>query len=83
MDKYTLENVLTLTKSLINLYTDGTVESSNKKVRKLMEDGLNDVLNMQDSLYQTMKDDGYYTVSDVKETEVEKLYTKLKEDTCC
>lgn len=83
MDKYTLENVLTLTKSLITLYADGTVESSNKKVRNLMEDGLSDTLNMQDVLYQTMKDDGFYNTSDVKPSEVEKLYTKLKEDTCC
>lgn len=81
MDKYTLENVLTLTKSLINLYTDGMVESSNKKVRELMEDGLSDVLNMQDVLYQTMKADGFYTVSNVKQTEVDKLLNKLTEDT--
>ncbi len=81
MDKYTLENVLTLTKSLITLYTDGTVESSNKKVRSLMEDGLSDVLNMQDALYQTMKADGFYNVPDVKQTEIEKLINKLKEDT--
>lgn len=40
MDKYTLENVLTLTKSLVTLYVNGAVESSNKKVRALMEDGL-------------------------------------------
>ena len=83
MDKYTLENVLTLTKSLITLYENGAVESSNKKVRNLMEDGLSNSLNMQDTLYQTMKDDGFYTVSDVKTSEIEKLYTKLKEDTCC
>lgn len=83
MDKYTLENVLTLTKSLITLYENGTVESNNKKVRNIMEDGLSDALNMQDVLYQTMKDDGFYTVSDVKTTEIEKLYTKLKEDTNC
>ena len=81
MDKYTLENVLTLTKSLVNLYADGTVESSNKKVRNLMEDGLSDALNMQDTIYQTMKDDGFYSVSDVKTSEIEKLYTKLKGDT--
>ncbi|MCX4364754.1 MAG: spore coat protein [Bacilli bacterium] len=81
MDKYTLENVLTLTKSLITLYENGTVESSNKKVRSLMENGLSDTLNMQDTLYQTMKDDGYYNVQNVKETEVLKLYDKLNEDT--
>ncbi len=81
MDKYTLENVLTLTKSLITLYENGTVESSNKNVRSLMENGLSDTLNMQDTLYQTMKDDGYYNVQNVKETEVLKLYDKLNEDT--
>lgn len=83
MDKYTLENVLTLTKSLVTLYVDGAVESSNKKVRAFMEDGLGDVLNMQDSIFQTMKADGFYNIADVKQTEVDKLLNKLKGDTCC
>lgn len=81
MDKYTLENVLTLTKSLITLYTNGTVEASNKEVRCLMEDGLSDVLNMQDAIYQTMKADGFYTVNNVKQTEIDKMLKKLNEDT--
>lgn len=83
MDKYTLENVLTLTKSLVTLYVNGAVESSNKKVRALMEDGLGDVLNMQDSIFQTMKADGFYNIADVKQTEIDKLLNKLKGDTCC
>ena len=81
MDKYTLENVLTLTKSLITLYENGAVESSNKKVRNLMEEGLKESLKMQDNLYHNMKNDGFYSVSNVKETEINKLLTKLKGDT--
>ncbi len=78
MDKYGLENVLTLTKSLITLYETGAVESSNKKVRDLMEQGLKECLDMQDTLYQSMKDDGMYTVENVAESVVKKTYTKLK-----
>ncbi len=78
MDKYGLENVLTLTKSLITLYETGAVESSNKKVRDLMEQGLKECLDMQDTLYQAMKDDGMYTVENVAESAIKKVCTKLE-----
>ncbi len=79
MDKYTLENILTLTKSLVMLYVNGTVESSNKTTRKFMETGLEESLKLQDMIYNAMVEDGFYTVSNVKETEIDKLYKKLSE----
>lgn len=46
-EKEELTNYLTLTKSLVMLYTNAVVESSNKNVRKLMLDGLDYSLEMQ------------------------------------
>lgn len=77
MDKYILEDILTLTKSLAMLYINGTIESSNKPVRKFMETGLEEVLKLQDMIYNVMVSDGFYTVSNVKQTEIDKLYNKL------
>lgn len=79
-NKCIYENILTLTKSLSMLYMNGTVESSTKDVRDFMEKGLKDVLKMQDDLYQTMSDDGYYSVSNVTESNITKLLNKINED---
>ncbi len=79
MDKYTLEDLLTLTKSLVMLYVNGTIESSNKNVRKFMETGLEESLKLQDKIYNVMVEDGFYSVSCVKQTEIDKLYNKLSE----
>lgn len=79
-NKVIFENVLTLTKSLNTLYLNGTIEASNKDVRKIMEKGLQETLSMQEEIYQMMVDDGYYQVCNVKATEIEKLHTKLTEN---
>ena len=42
-DKYIMENILTLTKSVITLALNGAVESSNEKVLKLFKTSLNNV----------------------------------------
>ena len=78
MDKYYYENILTLTKSLCTLYISGTVESANEQVRKVMGTGLDEMLELQDELYQSMKDDGFYTVDNLKESDICKVYNKLK-----
>ncbi len=79
-EKDELTNYLTLTKSLAMLYINGVIESSNKDVRKLMLDGLDYTLEMQEDLYSAMVDIGYYKVEDVNKTEIDKLCKKLNQD---
>lgn len=79
-NKVILENALTLTKSLCMLYINAMVESSNESVRSFFDNGLNETLEMQDEIYQNMKDDGYYQVGNVKSSEVKKIYDKLTKD---
>ncbi|MBO5475625.1 MAG: spore coat protein [Bacilli bacterium] len=79
-EKEELTNYLTLTKSLVMLYTNAVVESSNKNVRKAMLDGLDYNLEMQEEIYQDMVNIGYYKVEDVNKTEVDKLCKKLNQD---
>lgn len=78
--KYEYENILTLTKSLVTLYINGTIESSNGKVRTCLLNGLDEMLMLQDQIYQTMKDDGMYQVENLKESDILKVYNKLKKD---
>ena len=79
-EKDELTNYLTLTKSLVMLYINGVIESSNKEVRKVMLDGLDYALEMQEDLYQAMVDIGYYKVEDVNKSEIDKLCKKLNQD---
>lgn len=79
-EKDELTNYLTLTKSLVMLYTNGVIESSNKAVRKLMLEGLDYNLEMQGDLYNTMVDIGYYKTTNVDKETIEKLCKKLNQD---
>lgn len=79
-NKVILESVLTLTKSLNMLYINAAIESSNEEPRAVFENGLDMSLEMQDELYQNMKSDGYYEVSNVKSSEIKKIYKKLTKD---
>lgn len=76
--KYTYENILTLTKSLCMLYINGVIESANQNIRDCLLDGLDANLCMQDDIYQTMSDDGYYKIQNLEKKEVDKLLKKLK-----
>lgn len=79
-NKTILENILTLTKSLITLYENATVESSNEDVRNVFNNGLTKSLEMQDEIYQNMKSDGMYDVENVSGSVVKKAYKKLTKD---
>ena len=78
MEKYFYENVLTLTKSLATLYLTGATESSNEGVRKVLINGLDEILVLQDEIYQSMSDDGYYNVENLNKTDISTVYDKLK-----
>lgn len=79
-EKDELTCYLTLTKSLAMLYINGVIESSNKSVRKLMLEGLDYALEMQEELYNTMVDIGYYKTTNVDKQTIEKLCKKLNQE---
>lgn len=79
-NKTVLENILNLTKSLTTLYMYSTIESSNEGSREVFHQGLLDNLEMQDEIYQNMKDDGMYTIENVASSAVKKVYKKLTKD---
>lgn len=80
MEKYFYENVLTLTKSLATLYLTGATECANESVRKVLINGLDEILILQDDIYQTMSEDGFYTVENLNKQDICMVYNKLKGD---
>lgn len=78
MLKYDLEMILTLTKASINLYMNACVESKNKNILDLTKKHLDDTFKLKDELYQKMSEDGFYTVNNIKPSDIDKVYQKLK-----
>ena len=76
--KYLMENYLLVLKSTIEVYIHGTLESSNKDIRKLLKSGLTDTLDSQDKCYQEMVENGWYQVNNVEASEIKKTYNSVK-----
>ena len=78
MEKMLYENILTLQKSLCTLYITALIESSNKDIRKEFEKGLEESLTMQDEIYQSMTEEGFYMVENLNKTDIKEVLDKLK-----
>lgn len=77
-EKYILTNILTLTKSLINIYMNGAVEAANENIKHLFMDNLNSTLILQEELFNYMKDKKYYKIKNVDESVIKDTYKELK-----
>ena len=78
MNKLTLENYLLLLKSTVEVYVHCTLESSNKKVRECLKEGLDSTINNQYDTYNKMVENGYYTVENIKEKEIKNILNNLE-----
>lgn len=77
-EKYMLSNALTLTKSLINLYINAEVESTNEKTKKIMHNNLDKNLDLQYKLYKKMEENGFYQINNLTKEQIKNTYDKLK-----
>lgn len=75
-DKEILENELSLIKGVCDLYMHGTIESSTKEVHDTFKCALNETLDIQNRIYNLMKDKGWYETCNANITEVNKLKSK-------
>ena len=77
-DRLIMEIYLLVLKSTVEVYVHGTLESSNQTVRETLKAGLDNTMNHQADAYDEMTTFGWYTINNVKETEVKKIYNKIK-----
>ena len=77
-DQLLIENYLLVLKSTVEVYVHGTLESSNKDIKKLLKCGLEETLMHQEDTYNEMVNRNWYTVSNIKEKEICKTLTNLK-----
>lgn len=77
-DKLVMENVLLLLKGACEVYVHGTQEASNKKIHDILKYGLDEILKMQNEVYNKMTECGWYKQENIKASEINKTITKLQ-----
>ena len=77
-DKLIMENYLLVLKSTVEVYVHGSLESSNDSVRMVLKTSLNETMNNQASTYELMKQNNWYTVSNIETNEISKTLNKLE-----
>ncbi len=76
-DKLLLENYLLVLKSTVEVYVHGTLESSNQAVKELLKTSLNETLNHQANTYNLMTKYGWYTITNVENSQITQTLNKL------
>lgn len=77
-DKNLMENMLQLEKGVCDLYMHGTLESSDKDVRRVFNKALNDALCLQESIYGKMESKGWYSTEQVDNTKMTQAKQKFQ-----
>ena len=68
-----LDNYLLILKSTVEVYVHGTLESSNKDVRLLLKQSLDEIMTSQASTYDLMTKYNWYNVENVKKSVINKM----------
>lgn len=78
-DQLLLDNYLMILKSTVEVYVHGTLESSNEDARKILKEGLDETMNHQANTYDLMTEYGWYTISNVKETQINQTLKNIEQ----
>ena len=77
-DQLLMDNYLLILKSTVEVYVHGTLESSNENIRELLKAGLLSTMKNQADTYDVMTKHGWYTINNVKTSDVKKVFNKVK-----
>lgn len=76
-DRVLMDNYLLILKSTVEVYVHGTLESVNQKVRDLLKQHLNEIIQMQANTYDEMTSYGWYKIENVDSKEINETLTKV------
>lgn len=76
-DQVLMDNYLLILKSTVEVYVHGTLESSNKDIKDLLKLGLDETMDHQARTYNEMTKYGWYTINNVKASDVKKTLDKV------
>lgn len=69
-DRDLMENELLVIKGVCDLYLHGTIESSTKEVHDAFKCALNESLDIQNKIYNLMKEKGWYKTEDADQNKI-------------
>ncbi len=79
-DKLLMENYLLILKSTIEVYIHGTLESSNREIRKLLKKNLDNTITSQENTFSIMKDFNFYKIENISKEKINNNLNKLNEN---
>ena len=69
-DRDLMENELLVIKGVCDLYLHGTIESSTAEVHTAFKEALNESLDIQNKIYNLMKEKGWYKTEDADQNKI-------------
>ena len=77
-DKLIMDNYLLILKSTVEVYVHGTLESSNKDIRNLLKEGLDETMKHQARTYDEMTKYGWYKIENIQKEEIKQTLKKIQ-----
>ena len=76
-DKSIMENILLTTKGVCDLYMHGAIESATPNVHAAFQSALTETLGIQDCLYKSMSEKGWYTTEQAPQQKINEVKQKF------
>lgn len=76
-DRDLMENELLVIKGVCDLYLHGTIESTTAEVHQAFKCALNETLDIQNKIYNLMKDKGWYNTEDAEQQKIDQTKQKF------
>ncbi len=76
-DKDLMESELLVIKGVCDLYLHGTIESTTAEVHTAFKDALNESLDIQNKIYNLMKEKGWYQTDNAEQTKIDTVKQKF------
>ena len=76
-DKALMEQELLIIKGVCDLYLHGTIESTTAEVHMAFNDALNESLNIQNKIYNLMKERNWYQTDTAEQTKIDTVKQKF------
>ena len=76
-DRDLMENELLIIKGVCDLYLHGAIESSTAEVHSTFKCALNESLDIQNKIYNLMKEKGWYKTEDAEQAKIDQTKQKF------
>ena len=76
-DKELMEQELLTIKGVCDLYLHGALEATTAEVHMTFKDALNESLNIQNKIYNLMKERGWYQTDTAEQTKIDSAKQKF------